>query len=332
MAFADVADLLQPIVNAASTYGDALVPLGRTLLAVAITLSAVPAVYDFWTGGGITEAIAKMVRAVLLLIIPLTLLTGSNWLTTTGALAGFFQKEVTAPLIARSPSAGGVASTDLVKGLINKVATGIWADGKPGGVAAPQSTWQKTLQFMRDPINNVAGAIFTGLTDILLRAILTLVGMVLMTAMLFALYGPILALQYGIVFGPILIVWIVFPPFADLARNWLKFMITHGLSLALGVLLSLIVSTSIGGFIDGLATLTADPSTDWMTALLAQIGAFGAAASVMMFISIQLFKVESVAGGMIGAIAESGGNIGAVIINKVTNMVKPASAAGAVKK
>lgn len=102
--FAAIADLLSPVLTASQTYGDALVPMGRTLLALSLVLAALPAVYGWWLGD-VQGSIAKLLRAALICIIPLTLLCGSNWVNITGSLAQFYYRQPGSVLSKRSDAA-----------------------------------------------------------------------------------------------------------------------------------------------------------------------------------------------------------------------------------
>lgn len=312
MALGDVAGLLQPLTEASATYGDALVPLGRVLLSVALVLTLLNAVYMWWAGqtGG---AVAKAVRGLLIFAIPFTMLAEGNWLTTTGALAGFFQQEVTQPLLAKGGAAGG-GGPELVKGMITRIGNSVWPEEQDK--AGEKSGWEKTMDFLSNPATSMGGAMFSSLTDFLFRALLTIVAMMLIVAMLFSLYAPLLMLQIGVILGPILICWLPFQPLADLSRQWLKFMITSGMSLVVGVLMVLIASTSIDSFTTTMGAMGADPDLPLSMELAAKIGGFLATASVMVFMSFLMFRADNIAAALVGGATEGSG-AGAVIMQKV---------------
>lgn len=328
MDFAAIGDLLNPLLTASQTYGDALVPLGRRLLALSLVLAALPAVYGWWTGD-VSGGVAKLLRAVLIFSIPFALLSGGNWTAATGSLAGFFQAEVTTPLAARG-GAAGAAQGDLVKGLITKIGNGIWGGDLVGAAQSDKSWWEKGKSFFNNPVDALGGAVFGVLIDFLFRLILTAIAIFLAVAMLFALFSPLLMLQIGIIFGPILICWLPFSPLADLARTWLKFMITAGMSLAVGVLMVLLASTSIDSFISVMSTANADPDLPFSMAIGAKLGGFLSNAAVMIFIGVMLFKADNIAAALIGGATEGGG-IGAVIMHKISQIKAPGGAGGKAK-
>lgn len=313
MAIGDVAGLLQPLTQASATYGDALVPLGRMFLAVVLLLVVLNAMLTWWMGQ-IGGAVAKAVRGLLIFSIPFTLLAGNNWLTTTGALAGFFQTEVTQPLLERAGGVGAQGGPELVKSLITKIANSVWPEEK--NAAGEKNGWEKTMDFLSNPATSMGSAMFSSLTDFLFRVLLTIVAMGLMVATFFSLYAPLLMLQFGVILGPILICWLPFAPLADLARQWLKFMITSGMHLVVGVLMVLIASTSIDSFTTTMAGMGSAPDLPFYLELTAEVGGFLATASVMIFLTVMMFRGEGVASALVGGATEGGG-VGAVIMQRV---------------
>lgn len=313
MDFAAAGDLLKPLLQASQTYGDALVPLGRKLLSLALVLTLLNAAYMWWAGA-VSGAMASALRGLLIFSIPFFLLNGNNWTAATGSLANFFQVEVTQPLLAKGGGAGAGGGADLVKGMISKIGNSIWPEEKNS--AGEKSGWDKTKEFLSNPVNSLGSSLFSSLTDFLLRVLLTVVGMGLIVAMLLALYSPLLMLQIGIILGPILICWLPFQPLADLSRQWFKFMVTSGMSLVVGVLLVLIVSTSIDSFVLSMQGVGNDPDLPLVLELAAKIGGFLSAAGVMIFIAVMLFKADEIASALVGG-ATAGGNVGSAIINKI---------------
>lgn len=223
---------------------------------------------------------------------------------------------MTQPIAAK----GGAASADggeLVKGLITKIGNNIWSGDVAGAAKSNKSWLQRAGEFFANPVSTIGGVAFNLLLDFIIRVILTAIAIFLAVAMLFALFSPLLMLQIGIIFGPILICWLPFSPLADLARTWLKFMITSGMSLAVGVLLVLLASTSVDSFITTIGAVNADPDMPASLAFIAKFGGFMSASAVMIFLGVMLFKADNIAAALIGG-ATAGGGVGAAIMNKVT--------------
>lgn len=318
--FAAIGDLLTPLLTASATYGDALVPLARTCLALALILATLPAVYSWWAGN-VAGATAKVVRAMLIAWLPLFLLSGNNWTTSSGAIAHFFQSEVTAPLSAKGGAAGAEGG-DIIKNTITKIGNSIWG-GEKGGAAQPEkSAWEKAKAFFSNPAEAVGSALFGVALDFLFRVILTAIALFLSVALLFALFSPLLMLQIGIIFGPILVCWLPFEPLEGLAKTWLKFMITSGMSLAVGVLLALLAGTSIDSFITTIGAINADPDLPFTMSVAAKLGGFLSNCAVMIFIGVMLFRADSIAGALVGGASGGGGGVGAAIMNRVSKSAK----------
>lgn len=314
--FAAIGDLLTPLLTASTVYGDALVPLGRTCLALALILAALPAVYSWWAGN-VAGGVTKVVRAMLIAWIPLFLLASNNWLTTSGAIAHFFQSEVTQPLAAKGGAVGS-GGGDIIKNTISKIGNSIWGGDLTGAAKSKKSAWEKAKAFFSNPVEAVGGAMFNVMIDFLFRIILTGIALFLSVALLFALFSPLLMLQIGIIFGPILVCWLPFEPLSGLAKTWLKFMVTSGMSLAVGVLLALLAGTSIDNFITTIGALNADPDLPFTMSVAAKLGGFLSNAAVMIFIGVMLFKADSIAGALVGGASGGGGGVGAAIINRVS--------------
>lgn len=318
MALGDVAGLLQPMIDSAAGMADAFVPTGRILLSVAFTLTIFYATYEWWLGG-VSGAVAKAFRGAVILIIPLFLLYGNNWTSTMKTFTSFFSVELAAPLIQKSGQAStGGSAPELVKNIITRVANGIWPDSNPQQQQeAGGNVFEKAWQFITNPDKSVNESIFSALTEIVFKILLTVIGMALIVAILFALYGPILLMQVGVIFGPVLVCWLAWEPLADVSRNWLKFMITNGFSLLVGLVLSLIAAGSIENFVGTMQQMGHDPDLPWFLELAAKIGGFLASAGTMIFLSFMLFKADDIAGAMIGGSAGGGSGVGMMILNKI---------------
>ncbi len=311
MAFAEIGELLHPILQGAQIYGDVYVPQGLQLLSLSLTLTVMWGVFLWWLGEH-EGALAKVGRGFIFTLIPLSLLHGDNWISAAGGLAGFFQQELITPLLERSGQQGSGGGAELVKTLITKISNSIWADAEN---ITEKSGWDKTLEFLENPANSMGSVLFGSLTDLFLRMMLTVAGLGLIVVILVALYGPIFALQVGIVIGPLLICWLPFKPLSNLPKNWFRFMLTTGISLVIGVLVVLICSGSIDVFVKSISVVQSS-DLPWHMQLIAKFGAFLSALSVMFYSMKMILKSDDIASALIGGATEGSG-VGAVVMRSV---------------
>ena len=326
---------IDSIISSFDPYGTCYLPLARKFLALAVTFTVLEAIYHFWLGKiDVQGLISKGIGLGLVLVIPLTLVTNENWKTTSSTVLNFFQVEMITPLVAASPGGIGGTTEGLVTGVMQKIEDGIWSEGKVNGVAPQESAWEKTLNFLSNPINNIASSIFMSLTELFFRLILVVVSVVVGLSLLMALYFPLAALKAGVVFGPLLIVGCVNDRTSSVTSSWIKFMIGSGVAMPVGVLMGLVTATAINGFYDGLATFNANSTNPWTEQIIAQSSTFFGGVIAICFGALLMHKAQSIADGMTGGGGGGGSNVAGMIVNKVTNMVKPSppGASAVVKK
>ncbi len=127
---ANLLQMVQVLVNAAVDMQDGLVPTGQKLLGVALTLTVLNDVYQWWIKGDATELLAKGVRLFVITSIPASLLLSEGaWVSANQALVGFFQHGVTQALGAAS----GADLGDVIKGTMKSIVDAV-------NVAQPAST------------------------------------------------------------------------------------------------------------------------------------------------------------------------------------------------
>jgi len=300
MALGDVSGLLEPLVSTAAGMSGAFVPLAQTLLALSVTLALLFAVYDWWLGAA-SAALARIVRAGLVLTVPLYLFAGGNWQSSVQTLTHFFSQELPAPILGSAGQGGG---PEAIKSTIEKLSKSMFPNSRPAK-GAEKSTWEKVVEFIKSD-ETFGGAILSSLTQALLELILFAVAFFVSLALVFALYGPLLAFQIGAIFGPLLIAFMPFQPLSHLARNWLQFMLSQGFALVVGITTAAIGAVSIESFSDQMATLGRAEGVPWFEELAIQFGGFMASAAVLVFVGFMLFKADDIAAAMIG-----GGGAGA---------------------
>lgn len=317
MALGDVAGLLSPMIDAAANMADAFVPIGRILLAVAFTLTMLTAVYAWWLGEA-SGAIARAVRGSFVFAVPFFLLWGNNWTDTMSAFTQGFAVELAAPVLQSSGHGGaGGSAPELVKTIVERVANGIWPDAQEA-TDTSKGTFATAWSFITNPDQSFGRAIFSAWTEFFFKLILTILGAWLIIAILFAMYTPIMIMQVGVIFGPLLVVWLAWEPLAHHARTWFSFMLIAGFSLLVGLVLSLIAVGSIEAFVGLMQAMGQDPELPWFMEAGAKIGGFIASGAVMAYLGFMLFKSDDIAAAMIGGNAGGGSMIGAAIMSKMT--------------
>lgn len=316
MALGDIALMLQPMVDAAVSKTAVFVPMGRTFLALAVTITAMFAVYEWWTGNH-HGSIARVTRALLVLSIPVTLLYGDNYSTTMDTVRNFFASEMTQPLMGGGGQGGG---PEVLRNTINTLTTSMFpemqaaapaADGSGGVVAAVKSVWAN----ITSPIDALFRLNVT-VRQMIYNVLLMVVAGFVSLALIFALYGPLFALQIGIIIGPLLIAWLPSPQFSHLAKSWFQFILTQGFTLVIAVAMAVIGSAAIDVFatqMHGLAAGGVD-SSGFIEAAIVQAGGFVASLAVLVFVGLMLFKADNIASAIIGGGHAGGSGIAAGLI------------------
>lgn len=319
MALGDIAGLLSPLITSAESMHAVFVPLALQMLALAFTLTMLFGVYQWWLGEP-SGAIARVTRAGLVLVVPFVLLYGSNWQDVTATTTRFFSGELVQPVLGSGTANG--TGTDAIATTIKKLSDSMFPQAR---AADTRSSYEKVKDFLASD-QTVGGAIFSGLTEALFELLLFALALLMSVALIFALYGPLLALHIGIIFGPLLIAWIPFSPTSHLARNWLQFMLSQGFALVVGITIAMISVGSIESFTDSMAAMGHDPNLPFYQEIAAKIGGFMASAAVIVFTAVMLFRADDLAAAMIGGGGGAGGGaVGAAIVARVRNPIKSAS-------
>lgn len=337
MALGDVALMLQPMIDSATDLTAAFVPMGRTFLALAVTIAAVFAVYEWWTGNH-HGAIGKLTRALVVLSIPLVLLYGDNYSKTMGTVRDFFAVGMTQPIV----GGAGKDGPDVLRNTINTLTTSMFprmregqapptaADGGTGGVTG----WiKKTWSDVTSPIDALFRLQVT-VRQLLYDGILLIAAWFISLALVVALYGPLLALQVGIIFGPLLIAWLPSPQFSHLAKNWLQFILTQGFTLVVSVAIAVIGSNAITAFAVQMSELAAGGVTEagFIESLAVQTGGFLASLGVLAFVGLMLLRADNIAAAMIGGNGGGSSAIGAAMLSKINPAKAGGGGGGGIKK
>lgn len=286
---------------------------------------AVAAAYEWWMSGA-AGGMAKLVRMLIVVSIPATLLFGDNYSKTMNTVRNFFAVGMTSPIIGGDAAGGG---PDVLRNTINVLTTSMFprmrseappTAAKPGGGGGGVVGWIKeTWAGVSGPVDALFRLNVT-VRQMLYDGILMIVAGFVSLALVFALYGPLLALQIGIIFGPLLIAWLPSPQFAHLSRSWLQFVLTQGFTLVVAVTVAVIGANAITAFaaqMDGLAAGGVSES-GFVEAMMVQAGGLIASLSVLVFVGLMLFKADNIAGALIGGGGGGGSAVGAALMARMT--------------
>lgn len=298
---------LDQLVSGASKYHMALVPTGRTFLGVAITLTLLNDWYQFWIKGDAQEMVARMFRLFVVASIPITIMAaGNNWDTFNNKLVSFFQSGVTNEIT----KAGGGSASDTISGTLQKMVDAVSVKPKPpqdsGGFdILDPDTWVPSIG---DSISNAFSTMGVFITELVLKLIVW-IGIALMAlGMIVAGYIPLVALQVGVILGPLLVAWLPFEPMANYAHTWLKFMIVNAITFVVAITLLTIAAGTISS-ISGIVTSMFEDGAG----LAGYMAGVFITLAVMIFIAYMLFQSDDIAGGLIGHSSVGGGYMGRAI-------------------
>lgn len=315
MALGDIAGLLEPLITSAEALHTAFIPLSRTMLALAFVLAILFAVYEWWLGAA-GAALARITRAALIMTIPLTLLVGDNWKETMNTATRFFSAELTAPILGTS---GATSGPEAIATTITKLSRSMFPNARNPD---ERTTLEKVKAFINSD-ESLGSMVFSGLTQAILELLLFLLALLMSVALIFALYGPLLALHIGVIFGPLLIAWMPFNPLSHLARNWLQYMLSQGFALVVGIVIAMLAVGSIESFTDSMSVMANDATLPLAQEIAAKIGGFMASAAVIVFVAFFLFRADDIAAAMIGGGGAGAGGVGAIVISKIAAVRTP---------
>lgn len=311
MALGDISGLLSPLITTAESMHGVFIPIALKLLALSFTLAVLFAVYEWWLGGA-SNAISRLVKAGLILTIPLTLLAGNNWQSMMNTTGAFFSAGLTQPLLSAGGS-GAKNGADAISQTINRLSVSMFPHARNPD---DKTTYQKVKDFVLSN-ESFSGMLVSAFSQAFIELVLFVLATLMSVALILALFGPLLALHIGIIFGPLLLAWMPFGPTAHLTRSWFQFMLANGLALVVGVAIAMIAVGTIEAFTDTIAAMSHDPELPLHQELAAKIGAFAASAAVIIFVSYMLFKADDMASAMVGGGGAGQGGIGGLIFSRM---------------
>lgn len=288
---AELLKLLDGIIDAGASLNGALIPLGLQFLALAITLTLVNDVYQFWLRGDAQEFFSRMLRFFIVVSIPFALLWPAGaWSETNKTMIEFFQKTVTSKIAASSPSGGSPA--DIIKMPLKKIYDA--ANLAPDAESLKELDWDEKI--------------VAKLAEFIMKIIIGLGVVAMIIAMVIVGYIPLVSLQVGAILGPLLIAWLPFEPMSDMARTWLKFMIVNAMTFVVAVLLLTLAGTAVEGLSGTIKLMFKDGAA--LSGLF--IAAFMTLA-IMVFLAYMLLQANEIASGLIGHSSVGGGFMGRAV-------------------
>lgn len=270
-------------------YASVFVPVARIFLGLAFLFELVGLLYAFLIKGGTMEFIFSALRLLAFASVPLALFVtvgghgfwpyAPNYLDHlfTVGLSNMLDKVVPANTFGAVP---GTAVT-----------------GGGAGVAQVQVVVTNLMHSLSASIPHIAAGkatIGADFVEVFMVAVLFVPVVIFAMALMFALYGPLLLLDIGIVMGPLLIPWMVWKPLAKLASAWLTYMLTMGLAFLVGMLMGNVVIMAIGSILKHAF------SSAGAAAQLSDVVLLLPIILVMLFMGYMLFKAEAIAAGLIG--------------------------------
>jgi hypothetical protein len=156
-------------------------------------------------------------------------------------------------------------------------------------------------------IASISNGILTGLMAVVF---LVLVGIPILALILFFLatvYGVHLVIAVGVIFGPILICWLPWKPLSHLAENWIKFMMTQGLTYAVAICLAAI---TIKGVESMKASMTAE-ITGFSDLFVVFLPYCLMAGLMVCFMAWLQSRADNIADALMNGKSESGGGFAA---------------------
>lgn len=250
------------------------IPLGYKFLGLALTITLLNAVYQFWVKGGTTEMIASLVRLGIITVIPLTML--ANWTDMTGVLSNFFQKGLPTMMGYGTGSPSSVVG-NAVSNLLSAV------DLKP-----PEGESAGFWSLSTDTIT-------TWFISQILWLLVSVLSLLLTAAMVFSLYMPLAGMGLGIIFGPLMIGWMPFDKMANLSEKWFGFMIGNGMSFAVAIAIMKAMEGTIISMASDLSKVIQEggPIVGSLVTILGILAIF-------LFATNLVLKANEIASGMTG--------------------------------
>lgn len=296
---ATIGQLLSSLLNMADTF----VGTGYVFLSLAFTLAAISGIYQWWTSGSIQDLVANGVRT-LIVIAPLLILF-NGWGGYMNTFGDFFYKELPSKMGVTGGTAAQVAG-DAMKQISGAVKFDAGNDSKASSgtsagnqSAEKQSLWSKF----------VSAISMAGLYSLLIQFLVFILNMLLMFGILFALFMPIASLYIGMIFGPLLLAWLIWRPLADMGARWFSFMISNGINFVVAIVILKAMSGTISAMTTQLNGMAADGFATGLAGLTVTLIALLA---IYIFALNLMLAANNIAQGMTGGAAMGEGLFGKI--------------------
>lgn len=294
--------------------------LGMTFLSLAVILSLLGGVYAWWVSGSIQDLVSNGVR-MLIVIAPLLILF-NGWGSYMKSFQGFFYNEMPAYLgiSGGTPEAIVGNSVQQVMDAVKFPDTNASSDDQSWWSAVTDAFSMKTLY------------------SLILTTVVFILNVLLVFAMIFAVFMPVAALFLGAIFGPLILAWLPWRPLADMSARWTGFMIANGMTFVV----ALVVIKALGSTVAAISTQLAGMADDGLMSGLA-----GYAVSLVALLAIYIFAMNlllqannmatgmtggaTVGEGLFGKLAAGAAGIGALAAGRA-GTIAHGQAAGAMGK
>lgn len=239
--------------------------LGLTFLSMAVVLTLFSGIYAWWLSGSIQDLVANGVR-MLIIIAPLLILF-SGWDGYMKTFQGFFYNELPAHLgmTGGSPEAIVGASVQQVMDAVKFPET--TAAGEDEG-------WLSSV---------TAAFSMKSFYSLILTTLIFILNVLLIFAMIFAVFMPVAGLYIGAIFGPLVLAWMPWKPLADMSARWTGFMIANGITFVV----ALVIIKALGVTVATIATQLAGMADE-----SALGGIAGYVVSLVALLAIYIFAVN----------------------------------------
>jgi len=242
----DLNTVIGPIIRAANGMTGSLVGLGESFLAFAVLVELFMMVVTYFIEPGVQELMVKAAILGLKVAAPLALLLA--WPTPIVKASQFFSQTVFSVF-------GVGSSTTLMSNAITQLMQSFGQMLIPLPTSSHIWTWK--LWDIPEAAGSFIGSLFMAIgADIILLFIVGGATVLLVIAFFMALYGPLLFIALGLIFGPILLCWLPMTSMSWLAKRWIKFMIASYMALIVGAAIAGIFVTAIGAIAHSYALVT----------------------------------------------------------------------------
>lgn len=261
MIFATIGQLLAALQGMAGTFSG----LGMTFLSLAVILTLFSGIYTWWLSGSIQDLVANGVR-MLIVIAPLLILF-NGWGDYMKTFQGFFYNELPAHL-----GMTGGSPEAIVGQSVQKVMDAVKFPETTAG-SEDQSWWGS----LSDAFS------MKTLYSLVLTTLVFILNVLLIFAMIFAVFMPVAGLYIGAIFGPLVLAWLPWKPLADMGARWTGFMIANGITFVVALVIIKALGTTVAAISAQLAGMADDGLMSGMA---------GYAVSLVALLAIYIFAVN----------------------------------------